>query len=137
MKILIMGLPGSGKSTLAKKLLLKLGAVWYNADEVREQYNDWDFSMKGRIRQAHRMKQLADSSISESFRFVLCDFVAPTEYIRNVFDADFVIWLNTIPESRFKDTNSVFQTPEKYDYRIDDFNYNTQDIVYKILDYAK
>ena len=55
MKILIMGLPGSGKTYLADKLAPKLNAVWLNADRVREEYNDWDFTPEGRTRQANRM----------------------------------------------------------------------------------
>jgi len=58
MKILICGLPGSGKSTLAEPFAELIGAVWINADAVRERYNDWDFSPEGRIRQAQRMKHL-------------------------------------------------------------------------------
>ena len=53
-KILVMGLPGSGKSYLADKLAPKLNAVWLNADRVREEANDWDFSPDGRVRQAGR-----------------------------------------------------------------------------------
>ena len=57
-KILIMGLPGSGKTTLAKKLKSKLKADWLNADKVRKKFNDWDFSKKGVLKQAKRMKIL-------------------------------------------------------------------------------
>ena len=42
--VLIMGLPGSGKTTLAKELVPLLNAKWLNADKVRTEYNDWDFS---------------------------------------------------------------------------------------------
>jgi adenylylsulfate kinase len=55
-KILLFGLPGSGKSTLAEQLAKLLNGVWLNADEIRKEYNDWDFSMEGRIRQANRMR---------------------------------------------------------------------------------
>ena len=54
-KILIMGLPGSGKTTLASKLVPLINAKWINADEVRKSNNDWDFSDKGRLRQAQRI----------------------------------------------------------------------------------
>ena len=54
MKILICGLPGSGKSTLAEPLSRLLDGVWINADEVRTHYDDWDFSIEGRIRQAEK-----------------------------------------------------------------------------------
>lgn len=60
MKILIFGLPGSGKSTLAKQLFDLLDAVWLNADDIRMYYDDWDFTKEGRLRQANRMKLLAD-----------------------------------------------------------------------------
>jgi adenylylsulfate kinase len=42
--ILIMGLPGSGKTTLAEELAPMLNAKRLNADEVRKEANDWDFS---------------------------------------------------------------------------------------------
>ena len=46
--ILIMGLPGSGKTTLANELAPLLNAKRLNADEVRKEANDWDFSEEGR-----------------------------------------------------------------------------------------
>ena len=68
MKVLIMGLPGSGKTTLAEKLLAELHkngpAEWINADDVRKEFNDWDFSAEGRMRQARRMRVLADRCVA-------------------------------------------------------------------------
>ena len=45
--ILIMGLPGAGKTTLADALAKKIEAKRLNADEVRKEANDWDFSEEG------------------------------------------------------------------------------------------
>lgn len=146
-KILIMGLPGSGKTTLAAALKTYLEmhspeypvpleyqqgdipvqswsakVTWFNADQVREKYSDWDFSKTGRIRQSLRMLQFA---VEAGGDFVICDFVAPLVEQRNNFAADWTIWVDTITSSRFEDTNSAFVAPEEYDFRI-----NTQDAEY-------
>jgi adenylylsulfate kinase len=117
MKILIFGLPGSGKTTLANELVKSLDAKSLNADEVRKEYNDWDFSSEGRTRQAKRMRQLADEIVSMG-GIVVVDFVCPTRETRKIFDGDFVIYLNTIKESRFEDTNKMFEEPnaDEYDF---------------------
>ena len=122
MKILVLGLPGSGKTTLAKLLYLHLKCPWFNADLIREQFNDWDFSKEGRLRQAERMSLLAKSSIESGHKYVICDFVAPTEEIRTIYNADYTIWMDTIPKGRFDDTNRVFVPPEHYDIRVTEQN---------------
>ena len=121
MKILIMGLPGSGKTYLAERLQPLLDAAWYNADKVRGMAGDWDFSDDGRTRQSLRMKNLADFETSHN-RFVICDFVCPTEETRNIFDPDILIWLDTIKEGRFEDTNKIFEEPSSCDFKIEEWN---------------
>lgn len=118
--ILIMGLPGSGKTTLASKLYQSLSeknisVSWYNADQVREKYNDWDFSETGRLRQASRMRTLAEQSTTE---FVILDLVAPLQEMRTTIDPDFLVWVDTISQGRFKDTNAVFVAPDVFDIRV-------------------
>ena len=125
MKVLIMGLPGAGKSTLAEKLAVLISsnkpADWINADHIREQHNDWDFSYEGRLRQAKRMHDLAELAESNGL-IAICDFVCPTEELRQVFDADMTIWMDTIKESEYADTNKLFQPPTEYDFRITEHN---------------
>ena len=138
-RILIMGLPGSGKTTLAgalKKYLEEHGDIsydralnefidprvmvnWFNADDIRRKYNDWDFSNNGRIRQSIRMFQF---SMEAGGDYVICDFVAPLVEMRNNFKADWTIWMDTIREGRYADTNAAFVEPEVYDFRVNEQN---------------
>lgn len=133
MKILIMGLPGSGKTYLAERLQPLLKAAWYNADVVRKMANDWDFSDQGRLRQSLRMKSFADFEKSHS-RYVICDFICPTKATREVFDADILVWMDTIKEGEFEDTNKIFEAPTAIDFHIREWNENNHiDIANKIL----
>jgi len=119
--ILVFGLPGSGKSTLANKLAQKLGADHFNADKVREQFDDWDFSDEGRLRQAHRMHTLAAESKKQ---WAVVDFVCPTNALRDIVSADVTVYMDTIKEGRFEDTNKVFESPEldRVDYVFTEFD---------------
>ena len=112
-----MGLPGSGKTTLASELVPLLKAKWLNADEVRKEANDWDFSAEGRTRQAKRMWSKAQEYKNQG-NHVVADFVCPTPAARALFPADFIIWVDTIKEGRFDDTNKMFVKPEKYNYHV-------------------
>ena len=112
-----MGLPGSGKTTLASKLVPLLKAKWINNDKVRKEANDWDFSEEGRIRQAERMAKLAEQYKQEG-NYVVADFICPTPEARNLFPADYVVWVDTIQKGRFDDTNQMFVKPEKYDFHV-------------------
>lgn len=140
-KILIMGLPGAGKTYFAQRLKtylevngpksitkitsdhpypdLSTKVDWFNADDVRRRFNDWDFSKDGRIRQSLRMFEFAKLSSSD---FVICDFVAPLPEMRNNFKADWTIWIDTIDAGRYEDTNRAFIAPDVYDFRITEQN---------------
>ena len=139
-RILVMGLPGSGKTYFAEHLKRYLethgsmsswrmanyeappsaarqGCVvdWFNADDVRRRFNDWDFSRDGRIRQSLRMLEFA---LKCSGDYVICDFVAPLPEMRSNFKADWTIWMDTIDQGRYEDTNRAFTPPDVYDFRI-------------------
>jgi adenylylsulfate kinase len=134
--ILVMGLPGSGKTTFAEKLAALLGdnVDWYNADKVRQLHNDWDFSPEGRMRQAKRMKDLATASNKQG-RYAICDFVCPTYETQSLFASDIIIWMDTIKEGRFEDTNKIFQRPQEFMFWIDSWDYEDEllDIAYMIV----
>jgi adenylylsulfate kinase len=123
-KILIMGLPGSGKTTLASKLVPLLNAKWINNDKVRKDANDWDFSEEGRIRQAKRMAALAEKHKQEG-NYVVCDFICPTPKARELFNADYTIWMDTIDKGRFEDTNAMFVKPKKFDFKVTTYDAET------------
>ena len=112
-----MGLPGAGKTTLADEMAPLLKAKRLNADEVRKAANDWDFSEEGRKRQAKRMAEAALKIKSEG-HYVVADFICPTPEARKLFPADYIIWVDTIKEGRFEDTNQMFVKPEKFNFHV-------------------
>lgn len=136
-RILVMGLPGSGKTYFSEQLKkyleingskdissvdsdrpfpkFNIQVDWFNADEIRKKFNDWDFSKEGRIRQSLRM---FDFSMSCKGDYVICDFVAPLPEMRHNFKADWTIWMDTIDNGRYEDTNKAFVPPDLYDFRI-------------------
>lgn len=137
-----MGLPGSGKTYFAERLkayletndtisisrMAQLETVptdvrakvdWFNADDVRRKYNDWDFSNEGRIRQSLRMFEFAIRCTGD---YVICDFVAPLPEMRHNYKADWTIWMDTIDSSKYEDTNKMFVAPDLYDFRITEQN---------------
>ena len=133
MKILIFGLPGSGKTTLAKPFAELIGGIHLNADLIREKYSDWDFTIEGRISQAKRMKHLADGVVMAG-KTAIADFVAPTQLIRDIFDADFTIWMDTIEESQYKDTNQIFEpNATGIDYHVSEWFNNTHQALVPVL----
>ena len=125
-RILVMGLPNSGKSQLAKQIYEKL-SPWkfdiglYNADQVRKDADDWDFSIEGRERQAKRMFDLCNKH-----DIGISDFVCPTQNTRKIFNADVSIWMNTKHYSKYKDTNAMFEKPEDTTFTVKDPGDNEQ-----------
>ena len=119
-RILVMGLPGSGKTFLSQYISEylereKKTVSWLNADDVRKKYNDWDFSHDGRIRQATRMRRLADQSV---YQYTIIDMVSPLPEMRNIIEPDYIVFVDTIKEGRYTDTNKLFVPPSQYDFHV-------------------
>ena len=134
MKILVFGLPGSGKTTLSKPLAELLGGVHINADDVRTRYNDWDFSIKARIEHAKRMLYLAEGVILAN-EIAVIDFVCPLAKTRDLINADYTIYMDTIKESEYKDTNIIFQkpTPQEVNYHVNEWFDDTHKQLVKVV----
>ena len=109
-KILIMGLSGSGKTSLAKLLAPMFNAVLLNEDEVRKEANDFDYSEIGRSIQTNRMIRLADEAIQNN-RNVIADFDCSIEHTREDLNADYIIWMDTIKESKL-------EPPKNFDFKV-------------------
>ena len=122
MIIQIIGLPGSGKTELAKALKDRINAIHLNADEVRATVNsDLGFAPEDRLEQARRMGEMARLISKQGVSPVIVDFVCPTELTRAAFGKpDILIYMDTIKEGRFEDTNKMFERPEKYDATFED-----------------
>ena len=116
MKILVFGLPEAGKTTFAKRLIKGTDFAHFNADEVRGMFNDWDFSEEGRRRQAQRMLALCTMANKTS----VVDFICPFDIFRHPYDIK--IWINTIDQSHYKDTNKMFKKPDSVDFEINTRN---------------
>lgn len=126
MRILIFGLSGSGKSTLSTELHNALDYSVINGDDIRSLYDDWDFSIDGRMIQAERMNDIANNMDD-----CIIDFIAPLQKMRDIIDADFVIWVNTIQSSEYADTDAIFEEAmcDEADFEITNWDYDVSDLV--------
>ena len=109
MKILIFGINDTGKTTLARELAYHFMVPHYNADTIREYYDDWDFSEEGRLRQVERYKQI---------EYAILDFICPLDTPRYKLNVEYRIWMDTAKKGIYEDTNKMFEPPTQYDIRI-------------------
>jgi adenylylsulfate kinase len=131
-----MGLPGSGKTTFAKKVVDEVmlrghTCEWLNADDVRKDFQDWDFSKEGRERQAKRMDMLAKQSGKD---IAVIDMICPTNITRELLDPNSIVWINTLSESWYEDTNKMFEEPKMKEVDAYFDHYPTEEDAKKVVD---
>jgi len=117
MIIQIIGLPGSGKTTLATILVDRINAVHLNADYVRATINsDLGFTPENRVEHSRRLGEMA-KMLSGQGLDVVVDFICPTAATRAAFGKpDICIWMDTITEGRFENTNKLWEIPTEFNY---------------------
>ncbi len=109
--VLVMGLSGSGKTYFCSSLLEIFPSDsldYFNADVIRNSYNDWDFSREGRLRQVQRMRDLAEKSDKTT---VIVDMICPLVEMREILKPDVIFFIDRIKESQYKDTDKIFEPP--------------------------
>ena len=104
-------------------------------DEYISFFNDFPNCFllgKGR---GHAIALEAALKIKAEGHYVIADFIAPTPKARSLFPSDFRVWVDTIKEGRFEDTNQMFVNPKNFDFHV-----TTQDAKYwapKIIEEIK
>ena len=63
--------------------------------------------------------------------WVVCDFICPTEELRQLFEPALLIWMNTVKHSRYDDTNKMFEQPEWFHFQIRNKQDNLYDLAVK------
>ena len=66
------------------------------------------------------MRHLADGVVMAG-KIAVADFICPTKKAREEFNPDYTVWMNTIKEGRYEDTNAMFEDPLNYDYHVADW----------------
>ena len=79
------------------------------------------------------MKFLADGVVMAG-KIAVADFVCPTQAARTEFNPDFTVWMDTIKQGRFEDTNKMFQTPAEFNYHVAEWFSNTHE---QLMDVVK
>ena len=119
----------------SKALKERINAIHLNADEVRATVNsDLGFTHEDRIEQARRMGEMARLIAKQGVAPVIVDFVCPTEATRQAFGKpDILVYMETIEEGRFEDTNKMFEVPGNFDIAFISHEWNADEKATEII----
>ena len=145
MIIWLTGQPGSGKTTLAKEIMLS-GPLcqWYHVDgdDIRELFDNKDYSEQGRRKNIELAQQLAQYLHSKGKKVVV-SLVSPYKDQRDKFkekigDDLFEVYLFT-SEIRGREDYFVkeYEPPTEKYLRLDTTKDTVEESVKKILEYAE
>ena len=92
--------------------------------ETRKLFNPdyivWvDTIQKGRFDDTNEMFVKPEKYKKEChYDYLVTDYICPTPKTREIFNPDYIVWVDTINKGRFEDTNKMFVKPKKFDFKV-------------------
>lgn len=125
-RVLVMGMPGSSRAAVAGRLVEILGsqAQLLRSIDLRHSNKDVDFTRDGQLRHCYRLLNLARASQAT---ITVIDMVCPLAKMRDILNADVVIWCSDHGESPYAELNDMFEPPQLYDLQCEDSTNQTLD----------
>lgn len=112
--ILVTSNSGHGKTTFCKKLVKRLACSYFNADDVRRQTKNADFSMAGRKLAAQNMITVVNQSFQEH---KVVDMICPTKELRKILAPDVIVFIDSGLPTKYQDTASIYEIPTQEECR--------------------
>ena len=129
-RILVIGLSSSSRKEVAKTISQLIpNSKLLVSKEIREHVKDIDYSHSGLMRHADRMLDLARENVYDT---VIIDMFCPLEEMRDHINPDIIIWVNDQKQVVSEDINiknNIFQTPKKYHLKLNDCEFNYDEIL--------
>ena len=100
----------SADEILNRKGIVIIPDLYANAGGVTVSYFEWIKNLS-RIRLGRLQKRAQENQVSSLIEGI-------ENMTGKLFPADYVVWVDTIKEGRFDDTNKMFVKPEKYDFHV-------------------
>ena len=143
MIIWLTGQPGSGKTTICKRILWEKPGVFHiDGDDLRDLFDNKDYSEQGRRKNIQLAQQIAEY-LHNKGKDVVVSLVSPFKDQRDKFKEKmgnnlFEVYIHTT-QLRGREDFFVkdYQPPTENFLSIDTTDEFVEESVYKVLDYAK